>query len=76
MKTKIEETQEEIFTSSDEADAQRREEAGGGYSLVTLTPEVVEIEEEVKQAEEEREGIEKILVIWRSTERLMDPLRV
>ena len=43
-----------------EADAQRRE-VGGGYSLVILTPEVVEIEEEVKQAEEEREGIDQII---------------
>ena len=46
MKTKIEPTQEEMFTSSDEADAQRREEEGG--SFVTLTPDSFDLEEDSK----------------------------
>ena len=40
--------EEEIYTSSDEADVQRREaEASGGF-LVTLMPDVVDLEETVK----------------------------
>ena len=48
LKTKIEETLWEISSSSDEADAQRREEEAGGGDLVTLTPEVLDLEENVK----------------------------
>ena len=47
LKTKLGETQEELKTSSDEADAQRREEEAGG-SLVVLTLEVLDIHEDVK----------------------------
>ena len=43
MKTKIEPTQEEIFTSSDEADSPRREEEGG--SLVTLAPDSFDLDD-------------------------------
>ena len=45
----LQETHEEIYTSSDEADAQRREEeeAGGG-ALASLTPAVLDVEENVK----------------------------
>ena len=48
LKTKMDETQEEIFTSSDEADARRRDEEAGGGDFVTLTPEVLDLEENVK----------------------------
>ena len=45
MRTKLEVTQEEIFTSSDEQDAQRREEEEGG-ELLTLSPEMLKIDVE------------------------------
>ena len=46
MRTKIEETQEEIFTTSDEHDAQKREEGG---DLQTLSPEMVHIDTEIEK---------------------------
>ena len=43
LRTKLEVTQEEIFTSSDEQDAQRREKGG---ELLTLSPEMLKIDVE------------------------------
>ena len=40
LKTKLEGTQEEIFTSSDEE--------GSSFPLVTLTPDIVDVVEDVK----------------------------
>ena len=48
--TKLEVTQEEIFTSSDEQDAQKRDEEEGGV-LLTSSPEMLNIDvESVKMA--------------------------
>ena len=53
----LQETHEEIYTSSDEADAQRREEeeAGGG-ALASLTPAVLDVEENVKMDSNRKMG--------------------
>ena len=48
LKTKLEETQKEIYTSSDEADAHHREAEAGGGALATLTPDVLDLKENVK----------------------------
>ena len=45
MRTDLEVTQEEIYTSSDEQDAQKREQEEGG-SWLTFAPEVLNIDEE------------------------------
>ena len=42
LEMKERETQEEISTSSDAADAQRGEDESGSGDLVTLTPEILE----------------------------------
>ena len=54
LKTKIEETQEKIFTLSDEADFQRREEEARVGDLVTLAPEFLDLEENVRRLERKR----------------------
>ena len=46
MKTNLEVTQEELYASSGEEDARKREEEGG--LLLTLTPEVLNFDEETK----------------------------
>ena len=46
MRTTIEETQDEIFTSSDEQDPQKMEEGG---DLQTLSPEMVNIDTETEK---------------------------
>ena len=55
-KTKIEETQEETETSSDEADAQGREEEARGGGLVTLAPEIPDLEQNVKMEFSNKNG--------------------
>ena len=66
VRTKLEVTQEEISASSDEEDAQKREEEGG--LLLTLTQEVLHIDEETKMGcnrkwMDHRIGVEEVVEV-------------
>ena len=67
MRTKLEVTQEEIYTSNDWQDVQKREQEEGGFLLISV-PEVLDVDVESEMDSnakwtDHRTGVEKVVEV-------------